>query len=55
MIFNKENYNDICKYYTSNIIKLGVTEDRLWQIVDIRPSEVTLVDVDGFTAYLTLS
>lgn len=55
MIFCKENYNDIVKYYNNNIIKLEVTGDRLWQITGITSYEVTLQDVDGFIVYIDLS
>lgn len=55
MIFCKENYNDIVKYYSNNIIKLEVTGDRLWQITNINSQEVTLLDVDGFSVYIDLS
>lgn len=56
MIFNKENYHDIVKYYTGNIIKLPKeTGDRLWLITNINSNEVSMTDCDGFNIYLDLN
>ena len=55
MIFHKTTYNDICKYYSDNIVKLPCTGDRLWQIFHIDHDEVRLRDMDGFEIYLDLS
>ena len=55
MIFHRNNYDDICRYYKNTIIKLPeLSGDRLWQIVSINPDEVRLVDVDGMEIYMDL-
>ena len=55
MIFNKENYKDIIRYYEGTIIKLKEAGDRLWRIRHISTNEVELVDVDGFNVWLDLN
>lgn len=56
MIFHRSNYEDIRKYYQSNIIKLpALSGDRLWQILSITPDEIKLSDVDGFEIYIDLN
>ena len=56
MIFHRDNYEDIRKYYNHTIIKLPeLSDDRLWQILSITPDEVKLQDVDGMEIYMDLN
>lgn len=56
MIFHRDNYEDIRKYYSHTIIKLPeLSGDRLWQIVSITPDEIKLHDVDGMEIYMDLN
>ena len=56
MIFHRNNYEDIKRYYNNTIIKLPeISGDRLWQILSIQPDEVKLVDVDGIEIYIDLN
>ena len=56
MIFHRDNYEDIRKYYSNTIIKLPeLSGDRLWQIVSITPDEIKLHDVDGMEIYMDLN
>ena len=56
MIFHRDNYEDIRKYYNHTIIKLPeLSGDRLWQILSITPDEIKLQDVDGMEIYMDLN
>jgi hypothetical protein len=56
MIFHRNNYEDIKRYYANTIIKLpALSGDRLWQIVSISMDEVKMVDVDGMEIYIDLN
>jgi hypothetical protein len=56
VIFHRTNYEDIKRYYANTIIKLPqLSDDRLWQIVNINMDEVKMVDVDGMEIYIDLN
>lgn len=55
MIFSKETYNDIIRYYKDTVIKLKESGDRLWKVDYINSNEVQLTDTDGFHLYLDLN
>jgi hypothetical protein len=55
MIFHKDTYKDIVRYYDQTFIKLAESGDRLWRVRHINTEEVELVDVDGFSVWLDLN